>query len=698
MKVREVMNRAFISLINETNLSEAAAVMLNRSLEIVVVVDNKECLVGAITKESILETVRSQTNPNSPISECLAKNVKSLNSEVDLDEIDVLSEDHFIVTETGKVLGVFSKPRIDNLFNAKSPKASLEFNTFLDFIHNPVVGIDSLGKVIIWNRSAEKTFRRSRKEIMGQPITNVVRDSPLINVAQTGKHELIKTLKVNGKSYMVNRTPVTVGGNVVGAVSLLQDISELEAISNELKQTQEITKKLDAIIESSFDGIVVTDGSGRINIMNKSYERITGVKRKEVLGKKMDSLVKQGYYNESVTLLILESKRPKTIIQKVKTGKSVIITGTPLFDDNGDISLIVVNVRDNTELANLQEELEKMEMLEAQHRTKLQQLGETVGAGENVIIVSKKMEELQELIVRTAGVDSTVLLLGESGVGKEVFAELIYTNSKRRENKFVKINCAAIPEHLLESELFGYVAGSFTGAKKEGKIGLLEAADGGTIFLDEIGDMPMNVQSKILRVLQEKEVLRIGDVTPKKIDVRIISATNRVLDNLVKRRLFRRDLFYRINVIPITIPPLRERKESIINFSYHFLKKYNLKYGLNKQIDTKVIDELIAYDWPGNVRELQNVVERLVVTSSGEVITENNLPRHFKIFKDITERVVTENKTLYTVLDEVECNMLTQALRQYKTTPKIGKALGINQSTVVRKLKKHGMRTSITRK
>lgn len=682
------MTKTDYSLPPGAGISKAAELFLHHTINAIPITDLHGDVLGTFTRDMLFQAVSSGMDLALPVADYLVLHPDTLGRGA-----DGSSTDFSAPGENSDISEAVATSRVIDVFRRFSKDLSRQINTFLDFIHNPVVGIDAHGIVVIWNQAAEAVFRRVRGDAVGLPITSVVSESQLQRIVQTGQKELVQKLEVDGKVYMSNRTPVRSGDAVVGAVAVLQDVSQLEAISHELQETKIISDKLDAVIGSSFDGIVVTDKEGRITIVNEAYERITGVRRKEILGKRMDFLVEEGFYNESVTLLVLENREPTTIVQRVKTGKTVIVTGTPIFDAGGEISLIVTNVRDVTELNNLQEELAKMEILQVQYKTRLQKLTQTAGSGNRIIIASRKMEEIHELMVHMAGVDTTILLRGESGVGKEIFAELIHSNSKRRNKPYVKINCAAIPEHLLESELFGYAAGSFTGARKEGKVGLFEAANGGTIFLDEIGDMPIGLQSKLLRVLQEKEVLRVGDVSPRKVDVRIVAATNRHLEKLIDERKFRKDLFFRLNVVPIIIPPLRERKESITIFAYYFLEKYNLKYGFSKQLEPNVLNSLIAYDWPGNVRELENVIERMVVTSRGEVITRQKLPENFKSYKGVTDDVITEGKSLQAILEEVEFRVLNQALKAHKTTRKVGEVLGISQPTVVRKMRRHGIRT-----
>jgi TyrR family helix-turn-helix protein len=298
------------------------------------------------------------------------------------------------------------------------------------------------------------------------------------------------------------------------------------------------------------------------------------------------------------------------------------------------------------------------------------------------------------LALRLSQVESTILVEGESGVGKEVFAEMVHNSGPRKDHPFIKINCGAIPDQLLESELFGYVSGAFTGARKQGKAGLLEAANGGSLFLDEIGEMPLRLQVKLLRVLQEKNITRVGDSVPIKVNVRVMAATNRNLAAMVQAGQFRKDLFYRLNVVPVRIPPLRERKEDILVLAYRFLDSCNKRYRFSKQIDREVLNCLLEYEWPGNVRELENMVEQMVVVTQGELITLDDLPKPLKrglTCAQISPLPAMEDKSLKEIMEEVERSALLYAYRKHKTTRRMALNLGIHQSTVVRKMNQYGI-------
>lgn len=299
------------------------------------------------------------------------------------------------------------------------------------------------------------------------------------------------------------------------------------------------------------------------------------------------------------------------------------------------------------------------------------------------------MRNVISLAERIAFVNSTVLLLGESGVGKEVIASLIQKLSSRSDKPFIKVNCAAIPKDLLESELFGYEKGAFTGADIRGRPGLFEQADKGTIFLDEIGEMPLHLQVKLLRVIQELEITRIGGGRTKKIDIRIISATNKNLESMVGKGEFREDLYYRLNVIPILIPPLRERQEDISLLAFYFLQKLNAKYNFKKQFTDEAISLMKSYSWPGNIREMQNLIERLVVTLESEVIDSYHFP-----FTKQNLLHLTRQKTLKEAIADLERSMIIKEMLQSETTRKAAKALGISQSALVKKMQRLGVKNS----
>ena len=436
-----------------------------------------------------------------------------------------------------------------------------------------------------------------------------------------------------------------------------------------------LNNNLEAVIESSYDGIFITDGNANAIYVNKSYERIAGITKEEVLGKNMKDLERLNIISQSATLKALKEKKVTTLSQTFKTGKSAIVTSTPIFDENNNIILFVTNVRDISELETLKTQLEELK-------------SKFIGSCQ-IIANHKSMKKLLENAKRVANVDTTVLILGETGVGKEEIAKYIYKNSQRANKPYIKVNCGAIPESLLESEFFGYEKGAFTGAKNEGKAGLFEAADNGTIFLDEIGELPLNMQVKLLRVLQEETITKIGGSKEIKVNVRIIAATNKDLEKLVEEGHFREDLYYRLNVIPISVPPLRERKDDILLLTKHFESYFNKRYNSNKKIDKSVIDILHNYNWPGNVRELKNTIERMILLNDDNLITIKDLPANILKQKEMEVVNRFENSTLKDAVSLLEYEMITKAYKKHNNVRDAAKSLGIDSSTFVRKRQKY---------
>ncbi len=438
------------------------------------------------------------------------------------------------------------------------------------------------------------------------------------------------------------------------------------------------------ILDSISDAIFIDDAQGFTIWINKASEELYKISRKEIIGKHVSFLENTGIFTPSVARIVMEKKKEVSIIHENKDGKRLLTTGIPIMDKGNNMSKIITTTHDITELINLQNQLESFQNTLS---------GLNVQEGFNDIVAnSPSMYNVIQLTKRLSDVDSTVLITGESGVGKGVIARLLHENGSRREYPFIKVNCGAIPENLIESELFGYVSGAFTGSRKDGKKGLFETADKGTIFLDEISELPLNLQVKLLQVIQEREITRVGAVESIPIDVRIISATNNDLMAMVHDGKFREDLYYRLNVVPISIPPLRERPEDIIPMIRIFLNQNNIKMKEHKEIDSKAIAILMKYPWPGNVRELQNIIERLVITTKGTVILPENLPSFiYENTSGVESSVISAGKNLKDALYLAERDILLKAQEQYKTTRAMAKALGVSQPTIVRKLQKHSI-------
>ncbi len=453
-----------------------------------------------------------------------------------------------------------------------------------------------------------------------------------------------------------------------------------------IEELRHANGELEAIIESSHDGIVVADGTGKLIRLSNSYSRITGIPKEELLGKNVYDMVREGTVTPSGTVMVLEGREIGTLTQTYSSGRTSVITSTPVRDERGRIIRVVTNVRDMTEIQKLRDELNESRAQADRCSSLVKTLTAQQIGDEGLLFRSPQMKLLRERALRFAQVDAPLLILGESGVGKEVVANFVHKYSARRDAPFLKINCGAIPSQLLESELFGYERGAFTGARKEGHVGLLEQAAGGSILLDEIGEMPLPLQIKLLRFVQHREFFRLGGNTVRTVDVRIIAATNQDLEKMIEAKLFRIDLFYRLNVLCLQVPPLRERPQDIILLAHHFLQKYNRKHGTNKKGSSAFYRQLEQMKWLGNVRELENVMERLVITGSGDTLFPEMLR-----FSSEQERDTFPPIRYHEARDLFEKNFWTDALRTYGSCREAARHLGVDHSTVVKKLARYGI-------
>lgn len=461
----------------------------------------------------------------------------------------------------------------------------------------------------------------------------------------------------------------------------------------EYEQLKTLERDFDTIIESSYDGIYITDANGVTLKVNSAIEEMAGIPKEYYIGKNVNDLVERGILDGSVTMKVLEREKVVSLVQRNYKGKDILFTGTPIFNDQKEIVRVLINVRDLSKLNDLEIELRKAKELNEEYRREILNLQREGTMHKGIVIKSDVMEKLYESADRIANVDATILILGETGVGKDVFAKYIYDKSERsKDGKFIKLNCGAIPAELLESELFGYEPGAFTGANPKGKTGLFEAAHNGILFLDEIGELPLDLQVKLLRVLQEGEIQKIGGVKQKKVNVRIIAATNKDLKQMVADGQFREDLYYRLNVVPFHIPPLRERREDIIPIAQHVIKKVNEKYNMNKRFSHELRGFFHTYNWPGNIRELSNLVERLIVTTPRDEVTPNDLPEEYtKNLKEEQSFQINAIIPLKKAIEQTEKKLLQLAANEYETTYEIAEALETSQPTIVRRLQKYGI-------
>lgn len=441
------------------------------------------------------------------------------------------------------------------------------------------------------------------------------------------------------------------------------------------------------LLHSLQEDILVTTTDGTIVKVSEATGKIYDVNVDELMGRSVFDLEREGLFTPLATPMVVESKGRVTFVQTVADGKKLLVTGLPVFDDDGKLVRVVSYSHDVTELmeikAGMEEMTVEMERVRGElHRLKQQSEKKLIGKSDGLRNVLATAEQV-------AGVDANVLLLGESGVGKTHLAKMIHDKSERADGPFIEVNCGAIPDALFEAELFGYKGGSFTGANKGGKKGFVEMASGGTLFLDEVGELSLQNQVKVLKLIQEKSFYPVGGRKETHSDFRLISATNRQLEKSVENKQFREDLYFRLNVVPITIPPLRERKEDITPLIQSFMDHFTSRYNRKRVLSREVLHDLNELEWRGNVRELTNLLERLVVTSPTPIIHTADLPEGYRRNIDTYSEMNNLEESLNETLERVEKERLVQARRKFKTTTKIANALGISQPSVVRKLKKH---------
>ncbi len=454
----------------------------------------------------------------------------------------------------------------------------------------------------------------------------------------------------------------------------------------------DIYSDLPQIIDSVSDCVMVFDPTPRVLMLNKAACDEFQAPAEEFIGKPPTQYVAEGYLDRSFVSEVLRTGKEVSGISHTRSGKEFLSRARPIFDEDGKVKLVVSTATSIQELNDLKDRLEKEHTQSRKYLEEINHLRKYVFADTGHVFPSKDMGDQLGFVKKVAPLESTVLITGESGVGKEVLAKTIHVNSPRKHKPFIPVCIPAIPESLMEAELFGYREGAFTGSKRGGKIGLFEMAQGGTLFLDEIADIPYSIQVKILRVIENREFTGVGETRSTKLDVRIIAATNKNLLNEIKKGLFREDLFYRLNVIPIVIHPLRERKTAIVPLSMTFLRASNMQFNVEKQFSEDALEELRAYQWPGNIRELKHVIERLTIFTEGPIITAEHVR---EIIRDndngqaVCEQKPMENTTIRNEYESYEHEKILEALKQAGgNITKAARIIGMSRNKLYRRLAK----------
>ncbi|GIN90474.1 sigma 54-interacting transcriptional regulator [Siminovitchia terrae] len=554
--------------------------------------------------------------------------------------------------------------------------SEVQLKNFNDALNNAEMGIvtmDASFHVIFMNEKAEQILGMKRSVIQGRDYRKLIRMDTSFDEVLEGQKWFGVENTFNFKAISGQFSPIYESGKIIGIIHNFYLKDQLEEAVHEIDFVREMNEDLQTIYSLSNEQILVANSNGIITKVAGAYfSSFWGdIDQSELIGESAAYLEKRGIFTPDIISACIEKNSRVMLTQKGKNG-TVLSTATPVMED-GKIKRVIVLSKD----------------ISSEEKSFIKSEGAAEFHSEPVIYRSSEMAALMEEVKSVAPLDSTVLISGESGVGKEVIARRIHQLSNRSSGSFVAINCGAIPEHLIESELFGHEKGAFTGAESK-RVGLFEQGHEGTVFLDEVSELPYSMQVKLLRVLQEREVIRVGSTVPIKINVRVLAASNKNLRQMVQKKEFREDLYYRLHVVPIQIPALRNRKEDVSPLAVNFLEELNEQNGREKKISTNALNLLESYQWPGNIRELRNVIERLIVVSKGEEISEKDVYRVLWETDSNEQGFLTIKGIipLKKAVEETEKQLIELAVEKYGTATDAAKALEVSISTVSRRMKR----------
>ncbi len=544
-----------------------------------------------------------------------------------------------------------------------------------------ILVIDTDCNITFINKYALRFFDKEYNKVIGKPVNNLIKNSQLPKILKTGDKHFGLMHHINNNTAMVNESPIYAGDKIIAAVAVYQDVSDLIGM-------RELNEKFQRLLETSHDLICFVDEFGKISYINPAYKSYFSLSSEDIMGKSLEELSPKGYRMQA-----LKSKKKIENVRHNKQGIDIVSTVEPIFIDE-EFKGVISTSKPIDEMKELLNKLEKSEQELEYYKDEFLKHNQDNSSFKDIIGYKGSLKEVLYLCQKASQSTSTVMVTGESGTGKELIAKSIHYNSDRKNKPFIKVNSAAIPESLLESELFGYEKGAFTGAYKN-KPGKFSLANGGTLFLDEIGDMSPSMQVKLLRALQEREIESLGSLRPQKIDVRVITATNKDLEAMVKEGSFREDLYYRLNVLTISIPPLRERREDISLLTESFLEKFNKKLNKNvRGVSSKCLKLLREYSWPGNVRELENIIERALNLCEGSVITEEDLPSYINTLQEARQNLINTHDGELLPFEDYERELIRLAMEKYKSYNKAGKALGLTHRTISLKCAKYSIQVN----
>lgn len=691
--VKEIMNKSVTTISSTQTIGEAIKLFRTTKLHSISVIDNEGKLVGMLTLSNLFDALLLGQGLQDPILGCYIPKEKVIffNDNKQFSKLTHVREwllnakvsETPVIDKEGRPVGVVTQVCVINALLNEIQGLYCQIYSILKVIPTGILVVNENNQITVCNQFSKTLLGLQTTDVVGKDLGMVM---PEIKLTST------KPQKIRRKdtSILVTTNQVSLEP-IFGHIVVMYDSTEVERMAQEVESVKRLKVTLETVLNTAYEGLVVVNDKGKVTLVNRPFEQLIKKNSQELLGQDASSLLTQ---------FDLSSKQPDYAIENIN-GQSTVVSYIP-FNDEHEMSGGVVRViyRHLGQLQDVMREFDKLKHSLNYYKDELFKINGTHFTLDSIITRNKEMSDAKRIAVKAADCMSNVLIIGESGTGKELYAHAIHNAGKRCKEPFIKVNCAAIPSELAESEFFGYAPGAFTGAAKQGKPGKFELANGGTIFLDEIGDMPLNLQSKLLRVIQDREIEMVGGTKPKPIDVRIIAATNKDLRLLVNQKLFREDLFYRLNVLYIPMPPLRNRKEDIELLANSFLFKYSTILNKSfKGITPDVIEAFKHYSWPGNIRELENAIERAVSLGNNEWLTWAD----FSIFdngnSNVSSIIESDNKFEHVIVDKTKLRVSLQQqeaeLIRWALTESAGnrvkaaRLLGISRSTFYEKLKKH---------
>lgn len=688
----DMMTRDVPLLTANDTLAQAVKLLRRSKLDGLPVINEQGLLTGIFTKANLMDAFLAGATPEHTILPYYQKKVETVRVDIPYEQVEELVKispvgTGVVVDGQNNVVGIFTKVDMIMSLLRRKEKLANQLATVYDSMHNGVIVVSKDYQVELFNQSAAKILNLDGENIIGRPFHELFPGVDLASVIEHSQRHIGLKANWHGVTVMCNISPLTLEGQVVGGIIIFQPLTELDRLASELETTKELYETLLAVLNIAYEAIVLIDERGKISLVNEAACRFFRKREEELLNKEIEEIMPHSRLPRTLKTGMAETNEVQ-IIQ----GQPCIVSRSPIVRKGRVIGVVgKITYQKLEEVRELSEKLAEMDRELNYYRSKAEAARQLVTFS-HILTVNREMQNIKQEAEMIARGNSTVLLTGESGTGKELFAEAIHNASPRRRKPFIQLNCAAIPDNLAESELFGYAPGAFTGAHREGKPGKFTLANGGTLFLDEIGDMPSNLQSKLLRFLEDQTFTPVGSTNTVKVDVRIIAATNQDLWRKVEAGEFRQDLYYRLNVINFHLLPLRERPEDIIPLTYLFLEKFNEIFGVHlTDIAPEAKKALLTHSWPGNVRELKNVIERAVNYPTGNVLELHSLPYYLQKRQDMGAFHQGHSLPLRHNR-ELDRNSILEVLQKHRGNKSAAaKELGISRSWLYEKLRQYDL-------